>query len=149
MREIWYGDKPDIVKWAAVKEIADRAGTKKVLQVLFYRPDLLSVESATGNRRAVAKRRIPCQVYRHVGKSLTRAIDLGNDLGLDVALIDDVFDTARRSEYIQAVVGCIMSFRKLVVLLDPDTGIEAQRPDRGHVTRREIGIIWSSMRSQM
>ena len=39
MRDWWYGDKRDIVKWGAILVLARKQSINTVLQVALYRPD--------------------------------------------------------------------------------------------------------------
>ena len=39
MRDLWYGDKRDVVKWGTVIALARKRKIPVVLQVALYRPD--------------------------------------------------------------------------------------------------------------
>ena len=39
MRDQWYGDKRDMVKWAALLHLAQRERLSAILQVALYRPN--------------------------------------------------------------------------------------------------------------
>ena len=38
MKDKWYGDNGDLVKWSALLHLADRYGAARVLQIAYYRP---------------------------------------------------------------------------------------------------------------
>ena len=37
MRDKWYGDKRDLIKWGVLLELARRHGAEHILQVLYFR----------------------------------------------------------------------------------------------------------------
>jgi len=38
MRDKWYADNRDLVKWGVLLTLAERHAAKHILQVLYYRP---------------------------------------------------------------------------------------------------------------
>jgi hypothetical protein len=38
MRDEWYGDKRDLIKWGVLLDLEQRYKAKQILQVLYYRP---------------------------------------------------------------------------------------------------------------
>ncbi|MFH0979919.1 MAG: DUF6569 family protein [Planctomycetota bacterium] len=52
MRDQWYGDNRDVVKWAVLVHLAETHQLKKILQVAFYRPSDTVPMLTAGRRRA-------------------------------------------------------------------------------------------------
>ena len=53
MRNQWYGDKRDLIKWGVLLELARRHGAKHILQVLYYRPSSYGVLEIDGEKCSV------------------------------------------------------------------------------------------------
>ena len=138
MKELWYGDNRDLVKWGALVQLAQEEGIGRIVQVAFLReterPRLQS---------DVSEFPIAHEVWAHF-RDLCRIRALGQQIGIAVTVIDHHFDARKRSEYLEVVEGVLQQFSGLrkIVLLDPDTGIEPKTAKPEHVTVQEINELW-------
>jgi hypothetical protein len=55
----------------------------------------------------------------------------------------------KRADYLESFKRFLSAFRheKCVVFLDPDIGLEPQKPSLGHVLKSEAKAIWKAIRS--
>ncbi|MGA3102593.1 MAG: hypothetical protein ABSD61_12090 [Terracidiphilus sp.] len=141
MRDKWYGDKRDLVKWATLIELAQRFGSKHILQVLYYRPTAWMKVEVDGKNIE-----IPIEVTTHLRD--VRAI-CGMKCDPQIELVEVEFDNDKRQEFLETLKETIKSRIKLpgIVFLDPDTGLEPESGRFGptHVRSVELLEIWESL----
>ncbi|MEW6141568.1 MAG: hypothetical protein AB1597_00215 [Chloroflexota bacterium] len=139
MRDVWYGDKRDLVKWGALLHIADANNAKRILQIAYFRSlvkwdDLnLIIE---GEKKA-----IPKSVIDHF-----RDIRNIEDLESRIKVLATEFND--RKQYKQTIIDMINNgLHPCVVFLDPDTGLAPQRSRSTlkHVRDSELRDIWNEM----
>ena len=61
MRDQWYGDKRNLVKWGTLVYLAKREGLATILQLAMYRPSDACAPLRSGNREIA----LPNEVLRH------------------------------------------------------------------------------------
>jgi hypothetical protein len=153
MRDQWYGDNRDLVKWGGLLELVRRHSAKHVLQVLYLRPnDEWGRLDIDGD-----KVDLPEAVIRHFRRATAVC---AIDCSAQVEVIQENFEN--RNEYLQIVLRRIRWRTNLpgIVFLDPDTGLEPPRHDRRdgsarkrrvasptHVLESELARIWNEMRA--
>ncbi len=137
MKDQWYGDRRDLVKWGVLLELACRFRASRVLQVRYYRPSVWEELEIDGESIS-----LPEAVVQHFRS-------VGNIRSLKAQVHIDVVDTPldNRAEYLQGILNNIRlsSDRRTVVFLDPDTGLESQNPGPEHVLGCEVSSIWNAM----
>jgi len=141
MRERWYGDDRDVVKWSAVVHLARREAIADVLYVAMHRPDDDPPPLVTA-RGPVS---LPDQVVRHF-RDLDDLQRLAARIGLRIETVKDRF--VDRAAYFRRLCEGVRSrTAPLLVLLDPDIGLA---PDGGagpeHVTSAEVSAIFAALR---
>jgi len=69
--------------------------------------------------------------------------------GIEIDVIDDLYDTTQRDAYTHIVLDRINSAKGLPILvfLDPDTGIAERNAKPEHVTTAEVRQIWDALKS--
>jgi len=141
MRDRWYGDDRDLVKWGALIYIAQRAQISTILHVAFYRPsgDWPSLNSSRG-RTAV-----PAEIIRHF-RNLDNIQRLAKPSGTRIEVFKVPF--ANRSAYFKRAHRWISSLSEapVIVFLDPDTGLAPQVAGPEHVTPDELRSVYDVMR---
>lgn len=141
MRDTWYGDRPDLVKWGTLIYLAQKEHIKRIVQVAFFRKGKRPPLQA-GSQNNVE---IPEEVWNHF-RNIRLIEDLGECTGLDIEVIDQPWDSKSRQEYVQCVSELLKAKpEKKVVLLDPDTGIEPRRAKREHVKEEEVRKFWETL----
>lgn len=137
MRDTWYADQRDLVKWGTLAHLAERHSLAAIVQVAYLRSGernaLLSGDGEVPIPRAV------WSFFRDV-----RAVrDLGRLLHREIIVIDEPFRPRRRQQYREAVVESLRSIEgRKIVLLDPDTGIAPAKPSGKHATAEDIAAVW-------
>ncbi|WP_319586638.1 hypothetical protein [uncultured Desulfobulbus sp.] len=137
MRDAWYSDNRDLVKWSVLSILAERYDAKRVLQIAYYNKSNFG-EIVIGGE----KHPLPTGVLRHFR-------NIGNVATLptppEVAIFDVPFEEMERDVYHEAVKFFIHAHNdgRSIVFLDPDTGLEPEgKADKKHVLNTEIRSIW-------
>ena len=138
MRDEWYSDNRDLVKWGVLLNLAELHSTAIILQVAYYRSTRWKCIEIDG--RAYP---LPLEVVSHF-RSIKNIKALRSNARVRV-LVDPFQDRAR---YLQRI---LMAIRKLprpaIVFLDPDTGLEPRgRAGLEHVLETELREIWHALR---
>jgi hypothetical protein len=139
MRDEWYGDKRDLVKWGVLLELERRYGAKHILQVLYYRRSEWKLLEIDGdkvelNSAVLQHFRDPFSASKIACKSC-------------VEVLRETFSD--RDQYHNVVLQRIRQRTKhpRIIFLDPDTGLEpGGRATLNHVLESELGEIWNALR---
>jgi hypothetical protein len=121
-------------------------GIERVVQVAFLRPGDRPVLVSELWREPV---QVPDVVWQHFRPIDPAETDLSSALGLEIEVIDWLFDPSKRDAYASAVERHLRLIdRKKLVLLDPDTGMEPQSssPTGNHVLLEELAQFWQALR---
>ena len=138
MRDQWYGDKRDLVKWGVLLELAQRHDAKHILQVLYQRP-------STWERLEIDGEQVDLNpaVLQHFRSTASISAIQGPT---QVDILSDTFDD--RSSYLKIVLNRIRlrTKRPGIVFLDPDTGLEPSgKAGLQHVLESELAEIWRAL----
>jgi hypothetical protein len=139
MRDKFFADNRDLVKWAVLHRLAEIFQAQKILQLAFYRRSEFANIMIDGQEYD-----IPQEVLAHLRDMRT----IGNiNSEICVNVFYDLFE--HRGSYLEAVKDFLSKFlrERCVVFLDPDTGLEPQRPSLDHVLESEARAIWEATRS--
>jgi hypothetical protein len=141
MRDRWYGDHRDLVKWGTLLELAGRFHAKHILQVLYYRTSQWSQIEVGGTSVDIAPEVI--QHFRNVN-SIRKL-----RCSFPIEVLNEEFGD--RGNYLQTVTSVIRAraARPGIVFLDPDTGLEPPSGNYGptHVLNCELRSIWGALSS--
>lgn len=142
MKDTWYGDQRDLVKWGTLAHLAEHNSLAAIVQIAYLRAGtrgtLLNGEGETPISPAV------WSFFREV----TAVRRLGDLLHRRIVVIDAPFIPQRRRQYRQAVVESVRSIvSSKIVLLDPDTGIAPTKPSGKHVTPEDIAAVWEVLQT--
>jgi hypothetical protein len=139
MRDQWYGDKRDLVKWGALLEIVRQYDAKQILLVLFYRPNPWGKIEVDGQMVNIHD-----SVIQHF-----RNVEAIRNLRcpIPIEIVTEKFED--RNKYIESVISAIRkrSERPGIIFLDPDTGLEpcSGKFKHDHVRECELRQIWDSL----
>ncbi len=140
MRDQWYGDHRDLVKWGTLLELAKRFRIDHILQVLFHRPSTWGSIVVDGESVP-----LPVEVREHFrnAKNIRALCESPR-----VEVIDSEF--LERSAYLKLVqerIDARSPSCNSVIFLDPDTGLQPSgslRPE--HASEAEVLGMWQRMR---
>lgn len=150
MRDWWYGDKRDIVKWGAVVALARKRSIPAVLQVALYRPDLLNYHLILDG----TSESLPVEVVRHF-RDIENIRPLEPKVNLQIDVYKEHFQWHAgfrtrddfRKAYFNGVCGKVQQYdTPVMVFLDPDTGIAPKSYGYEHVTHHEIRVVLQAMK---
>jgi hypothetical protein len=136
MRDKFYSDNRDLVKWAILHRLAEIFQAQRILQLAFYRPSDFAKIVIDG-----AEHDIPPEVLAHFRD--LRLVESINSK-IKISVFDRLFRD--RGHYLKAIKIFLSEFLKerCVVFLDPDTGLEPQKPSLDHVLELEAKAIWKA-----
>lgn len=147
MRDQWYGDNRDIVKWSTLIHLAKKHGVKTILQIACYRPDDIVIHNIDGDDQPIP---LPAEVLQHFHTSV-RSIHRINELaaltGLSIRVYSKPF-AGDRQHYFDGVVQEINNRTSgcQIVFLDPDTGIEPEGKAKWtHVKGSELQHVYNAL----
>jgi hypothetical protein len=142
MRDSWYGDSRDIVKWSAVLHLASRERLSTILHVAMFRADRRPTLQSASETISV-----PDAVWTHF-RNLPAVCAVGAQMGVTIRVLDDPFDARNRRSYFEAVATVVAeSGASKAVLLDPDTGIAPASATAEHVTVSDVETVWNALRA--
>lgn len=139
MKNCWYADNRDLVKWSALVHIANMNSASCILQIAYFREHSFpNVELDTQEKV------LPEEVQKHFR-------DIKNIENLSLPIKIKVFDEvlADRKQYLLEAKKFIFRYSmegRCVVFLDPDTGLEPTKPNLRHVLRKEANEFWKSIK---
>ena len=142
MRNQWYGDHRDVVKWGALVRLAREYRLRTVLQVAYFRRDrdvpLITSESGTTQ--------VAPEVLRHF-RDIRHVDGLAASTGIEIVVYDRPFEVRSRNDYTAAVITKVreLAGRSSAIFLDPDTGLSDNHRSPAHVTPAEVTAIWSTL----
>lgn len=141
MKDTWYADQRDLLKWSALAYLAQRQSLDLIVQIPFLRP---------GDRPFLRDRNaeisIPPEVWNFF-RNVRGVRSLGKRLGRCVIVFDEEFVPRKREEYRHRIAAKLAMLSKpKVVLVDPDTGIEPKEAKPEHATKDDIRAIWNVLK---
>ena len=142
MRDQWYGDNRDLVKWSALVYLARREAVSAILHVAMYRPGSAPAPLATAHGKVDP----PAEVFRHF-RDLDDIQRLGVATGLAIEVVKEPFTD--RTAYFGRVCERVRAPHggSLLVLLDPDVGLAPEIHGPEHVTSTEVAAVFAALRS--
>jgi|SRR5271157_8754 len=138
MKDAWYADKRDLIKWGVLFRLAERYEAVRIIQLAYYRPSTYGQLEIDGQAYE-----IPEEVSAHF-RNLRMVGSIASKVR--VTVFDPIFQD--RISHQQAVISLLPAFaaERCIVFLDPDTGLEPQNPTFDHVLGSEAGAIWAAMK---
>lgn len=137
MRDKWYADNRDLVKWGVVLSLAERFNARHILQVLYYRPCTWPTLEIDGE--PVALPEAVLQHFRNASAVRTLKASVSIDVVTDVVV--------NRTDYLRTVLSTIRNRPATpgIVFLDPDTGLQPVKPSLEHVLDQELVEVWAGL----
>jgi len=139
MRNRWYSDNRDLVKWSILIHLARMTAATRILQIAYFRHDTFAGIEIDGEPFE-----IPSEIKTHF-RDIHRIKDISSPLKISV--FDMVLEN--RKDYLDQATKFITSFadEKCIVFLDPDTGLEPVHPNLNHILEEEIERCWSILKA--
>ncbi|MCI0351456.1 MAG: hypothetical protein L0Z53_18695 [Acidobacteriales bacterium] len=147
MREQWYADNRDLVKWARLVQLARRNGVQTILQIGMIRPNKAEWQRAT--------REFPSEVLAHF-RGLGNIQSLGTATQLEIRLVASPFRAINghgnklpwRDAYFAEANRKLAEFKdkKVIAFLDPDTGLEPGKAGPKHIRRTELRLVYDALK---
>jgi hypothetical protein len=141
VKERWFADDRDLVKWSALLHFARAHSLTRIIQVAYARAD--ERPQVTIGEQVVAVDDVVWNFFR----DLQRIRQLGATVGIPIDVIDETFDPKKRDAYQQRVIDILAEGRDgpTLLFLDPDTGLQPMRASAEHVAREEVQACWQQL----
>jgi hypothetical protein len=143
MRDIWHGDKRDLVKWSGIVYLCQLKQITNVLHVVYYRKERSWPKIDFDGSETP----LPDNVIKHF-RDVDDISRLADNCGLVVRLVKREFNGRNRNQYNGELINNIKSIsknKKKIVFLDPDTGLAPKTGTRKHVMPEEVKKIWNHL----
>jgi hypothetical protein len=140
MRDCWFADNRDLVKWGVLIRLAGIFEARRILQVAYWRPSQFPRIVIDGDEQE-----LPLTVLGHF-RNLRSIMSMPR--AVKIAIFCPLFDD--RAVYLGALLRSIAAHaaEKTIVFLDPDTGLQPQgNATLDHVLDSEVREIWGAMKS--
>lgn len=142
MKDIWYADNRDLIKWSVLIKLTQIYHMDKILQIAYYRDSEFHGIQIDGENYS-----IPSEVINHFRK-IHNITGLKTDI--EICIYDEVFEN--RKEYYNNVINYLGNYKdyKCIVFLDPDTGLQPPKSRAGyqHVLDVDVRKIWIEMKNE-
>lgn len=139
MRNKWYSDNRDLVKWSALLLIARKHLSERIFQIAYFRPSHYGKFEMDGREYE-----IPSEIYEHF-RDIRNITKLTSQP--EIIVFDEEFKD--RSTYLNAIKTLIRqntNKQRCIVFIDPDTGLEPNgKSNHNHVLETELETIWNVM----
>ena len=150
MRNQWYGDKRDFIKWPTLLYLAKREGIARIFQVAMKTDsEPPGPEITTLNGSEVVCEKIAAQVagyfYGHNDLSGIRVV--GKQFGIGIVVWSRIFKHAKRDAYFKDILAEVQKSEcPTIWFFDPDTGIEPPSgAKKTHVKLAELAGVFQLM----
>lgn len=144
MRDKYYSDDRDLLKWATLVHIASMHKLRTILQVPYWRPEIVRRRSDFMAEKVTVSSQV-WKFFRNI-HSVTR---LGPEIGVSIAVISKEFDANRRKSYISEVKTTVEHVEHpLALFLDPDTGLQPKRCLPEHTAITDIQQLWPALKAR-
>lgn len=148
MRNQWYGDNRDLVKWATLLGLASDHKLEHILHIAMLRPcewgELLADEWPNLDRNGKEWIRIQDCVRSHF-RDIRDIRRLATSSSVSIQVAEEIFES--RQQYFAGVVDRIKRDpRRLIAFLDPDTGIAPANHNLKHVRPDELRAVYDALK---
>ena len=139
MKDQWYADTRDLVKWGVLLHLAEHFAAQEIIQVAYLRPSEWPELNIAGERAA-----IPKPVLEHF-RDVRRISQL--QARPKIRVVDLPFVDRRRYQDHLLELLASRQHARAILFLDPDTGLEpAGSSGLQHVLESELRELWLSLR---
>jgi len=142
MKDKWYGDNRDLVKWGVLLQLAKMCGARRIVQVAYYRPETIEIDGKFYP--------MPSAVTGHFRKDLTDINRLMIE-GVQIEVLDE--PTKSFDAYTKIVLDRLEKLSACqeppcILFLDPDNGLEPEKGTKRleHVRSGDLKRIWEAIR---
>ncbi len=153
MRNEWYGDKRDFLKWPSLLHLVQREGIRRIFQIAMCTdagptyPEITTLDGQIVQCQAVTT--LVADHFHH-HNDLRGITALGGHLGINIVVWSYPFTHATRGRYFARVLAEIQASEtrtaRTVWFFDPDTGIEpSSGANKKHVKLQELQDAFEAM----
>ena len=140
MKDEYFGDNRDLMKWSVLIQLARYKGIRKIYQIAYFGKTEWPIIRIGG-----CDPKMPREVtafFRNINN--IRSISVA---GIEIEVFGDDFNDDNREPYHDKVIELIKKEQSpAIIFLDPDTGLEppSKRFNATHVKEKEVERIWNT-----
>ncbi|MCX5830568.1 MAG: hypothetical protein NT140_01510 [Deltaproteobacteria bacterium] len=143
MREKWFSDNRDLLKWAILTQIAKKKGLFTILQIPYWRPEAFYPHFKFQDESL----QVPDKVWKFF-RNIHHVKDLGPKIGISINIVAAEFRSDQRDKYLKEIESEIRRLKRpLLLFLDPDTGLQPTDCKPEHTSINEIKKLWPILKS--
>lgn len=144
MKDKWYADNRDLVKWGSIVSIAREKSIRTIIQVALYRPGKNTLNISIDDGKKTYPAEFPTEVWDHF-RNIEDIQRLEEKTNLKIIVHKEPFQF--RLQYFEDLCSKIKEIAESkIIFLDPDIGIA---PNNGakfeHVKPSEIKQVYNSL----
>jgi hypothetical protein len=140
MKDIWYADKRDMVKWGGLINLCRAKIIPTIMQVAYFRQEISPGLKFDGKIIP-----FPGEVHNFF-RDLENIKALGKITGIRIKVFIEPFNNDSRIEYHRILIKKIKTLNNpKVIFLDPDNGVAPSFCKDEHVAPEEIADIWEAL----
>ena len=149
MRNQWYGDNRDLVKWSVVLNLATERGLKRIVQVAMMRPTNWTGDTEHPvphiNRNGAPWKLLPDEAIAHF-RDVNDIPRLANFADVHIDVVDEPFEHKNRASYFDRITARLQKppRQPMLVFVDPDTGIAPRNPKAEHIRADELKSVYNA-----
>ena len=149
MRNQWYGDNRDLVKWSVVLNLAAERDLKRIIQIAMLRPTdwTDNAEHPVPHilRNGAEWKLLPDGVMAHF-RDLNDIQRLANFTDVHIDVVDELFEQRTRASYFDRITARLQKppCQPVLVFVDPDTGIAPTNHDAKHIRADELKRVYDA-----
>jgi hypothetical protein len=138
MRDWYFSDDRDLVKWGTLVHITEKYGLNTIIQVPYFRPEIKHPHFVFMDNSLP----LPTKVWRFF-RNIHDIKRLESTIKASIVVIGTEFNPKQRIAYISEVKIKISSAKRPIVLfLDPDTGLQPNKCGPTHTATSDIQELW-------
>jgi hypothetical protein len=144
MRDKWYADNRDLLKWATLAHIARAQRLQTIVQVPYWRPEEFRPHFCFRGKNLP----VSDEVWGFF-RNIHHITQLSPKIAVSINIVAAHFNPNRRETYIAEVHTKIKeSKRPLLLFLDPDNGLQPNKCSPKHTSVEEINKFWYYLKPQ-
>lgn len=142
MRDQWYGDERDLVKWGILLHLAKKHPAARIVQVAYFRSDEkdYTLHSKNGSFQ------VDPAILTHF-RNLDDIQRLGEAATVRIDVFKEPFQGMRKNYHDRLAQYLSGYADPQIVFLDPDTGIAPANFNYKHVRADEIQTVYATLKS--
>jgi len=146
MREHWFSDHRDLIKWSVLLHLSRQHSLKAIVWVPYLRTEVSRPSFFYTQDHTNQLIRVQDNVWRFF-RDMSRVRHLVEQENIKLRFVKEDFKSRNRRGYSSIIQGCLQDCdHPLLLFLDPDTGLAVNRVNAEHVSGEDVRAAWSFLK---